>query len=295
MAIERSDRICLVTGATNGIGEATARELARLGMTVVVAGRDKARAQQVVREIRTATGNRNVDCLIADLSVMAGVRRLAAAFRARHDRLHVLVNNAGAIFTERRETPDGLEMTFALNHLSYFLLTHLLLDLIVAAGTARKHARIVNVSSGAHHSAALDFTDLQSKRRYNGLAVYSRSKLMNLMFTYALARQLKSQGAPLDVNALHPGLVGSGFGHNNGLLTRFAMTVMKPFARTPEQGAQTSIYLASSPEVEGVTGKYFVDERVQASSQTARDRDAQARLWAISAELAGLVESAYAG
>jgi NAD(P)-dependent dehydrogenase (short-subunit alcohol dehydrogenase family) len=274
-------RVCLVTGATSGIGAAAAEELATLGATVIVAGRNAERAAATVERIRQRTGGA-AEYLLADLSSQQEVRRLAEAVRARHERLHVLVNNAGAVFTERRLSPDGLELTFALNHLAYFLLTGLLLDTLQASAPAR----IVNVSSDAHQAATIDFDDLQAERGYSGFRVYGRSKLANLLFTYELARRLEGTG--VTVNALHPGLVASRFATNLGGLARRLHPLARPFMLSPAQGARTIVYLASSPEVQGVTGRYFVSERDTTSSKASYDRADAERLWQVSATLVGL-------
>jgi NAD(P)-dependent dehydrogenase (short-subunit alcohol dehydrogenase family) len=285
---DMSDRICLVTGATNGIGLATTRELGRMGAAVVLVGRSEEKARHAAEEIKAA-GGQHVDSLIGDLSLMSEVRRVAEEFRRRYDRLHVLVNNAGAIFTRYHETAEGLEATFALNHLSYFLLTNLLLDRIEAAGEPERRARVVNVTSGAHRAARLDFDALQlGPRNYKAMLAYSQSKLMNIMFTYELARRLEERNAPVTANTVHPGFVASGFGRNNGDVVSFILNLLKPFAQSPEKGAQTAIYLASSPEVEDVSGRYFEKCRPKASSRASLDEAGQSRLWEISAELAGL-------
>jgi NAD(P)-dependent dehydrogenase (short-subunit alcohol dehydrogenase family) len=276
-------KLVMVTGATGGIGYVTARELARMGARVIVVGRDPAKCDRVVGEIKAGTGNDGVSSLCADLSSLGEVRRLAAEFRAAHDRLDVLVNNAGAIFDQRRLSADGIEMTFALNHLSYFLLTDLLLDALRAAPAAR----IVNVASRAHMGARLDFDDLQCENRYSTRLAYQRSKLANVFFTYELAKRLGE--TPVTANALHPGLVATGFGGNNGPLFRFALRAyFKVFgAIDEEEGARTSIYLASAPEVARVTGRYFVEEKETPSSDVSHDEEAARRLWEISAEMVG--------
>lgn len=274
----------LITGATDGIGRQTAQGLAAMRARVVICGRNPQKTEQTALEIRRATSNPDVEYLVADLSTQSEVRRLAAEFRARHDRLHVLVNNAGAIFMQRRLSADGIEMTFALNHLAYFLLTLLLLDSLEAAAPAR----IINVSSGAHFGARIDFNDLQYERAYNGMAAYSRSKLANLYFTYELARRL--EGRRISVNALHPGFVATHFGKSNGGIFRPVFGLAHLGAIGPEEGAQTSLYLASSPEVEGVTGKYFYRRREQRSSDESYDAQAARRLWDASLQLTGLPE-----
>jgi NAD(P)-dependent dehydrogenase (short-subunit alcohol dehydrogenase family) len=254
----------VVTGATAGIGLVTARELARLGARVVIVGRDSAKCTAVASAIGAA------GVAVADLSSQQAIRRLAADLRQRYARIDVLVNNAGAVFTERRESVDGIELTFALNHLAYFLLTTLLLD--------RIEGRIINVSSRAHEGLALNFDDLQATRRYVGMLQYGRSKLANLYFTYELARRLDP--AQATVNALHPGLVASDFGRRNsgawGLAIR---ATVGAFGISPERGAKTSLYLATSPEVSGTTGKYFDRSRERRSSPASYDVEVARRLW----------------
>lgn len=278
-------KVVLVTGATNGIGRVTALELAKMGATVALAGRNSARTQATVDEIKTRSGNPNVEGLVADLSVMAQVRQLADEFKAKYNRLDVLVNNVGAVFSQRRETDDGYEMTFALNHLSYFLLTNLLLDLLKASAPSR----IVNVSSDAHRmSRGLNFGDLQRKHHYNlmGFGAYSDSKLANVLFTYELARRLHGTG--VTANAVHPGSVATGFAHNTPGLLHQVMNIMHRFSLTPEEGARTTIYLASSPEVEGIGGKYFDKSKAVQSSKVSYDEEAARRLWEISERMTGL-------
>jgi NAD(P)-dependent dehydrogenase (short-subunit alcohol dehydrogenase family) len=276
-------KTCLVTGATNGIGKMTAKALAAQGATVVLVGRNAAKTQEVVEEIRSATNNPKVEFLLADLSSQAEVRRLAQEFKARHDTLHVLVNNAGAMYTERQLTVDGIEMTLALNHLAYFLLTNLLLDTIKASAPAR----IINVSSDAHTGGKLDWDNLQGERQYNGFGAYSRSKLENILFTFELARRL--QGTSVTVNALHPGFVGTGFGSNNkGLAMRLFSFAASIVGLSPEKGAETSIYLATAPELEGVTGKYFNNKKIASAQAIANDADTARKLWEVSAQLVKL-------
>ncbi|MDE3228510.1 MAG: SDR family oxidoreductase [Chloroflexota bacterium] len=277
----------VVTGATQGIGYVAARDLAGMGAAVTLAGRDPARVNVSVDQIRRETGATAVDGLVADLSSMAGVHELADAYLARHDRLDVLLNNAGAWFTTRQTTVDGYERTFALNHLAPFLLTHLLLDVLTASGPAR----IITVASMAHNGQRLNLDDVNNASRpYQGLRVYGESKLANIMFTYALARRLSGTG--VTANTLHPGLVSTGFGKNNGAAMRWLMALYALVAISPEKGAQTSIYLASSPEVADVTGKYFIKEKPARSSAVSYDEQAQERLWAISEQMTGVVPAA---
>ncbi len=275
------NKTVLVTGATNGIGFEAARALAAKGATIVGVGRNAQKSADAAHSIIHATGNHHVEFLTADLSAQAEVRRLADEFKRKYDRLDVLLNNAGALFARREVSVDGLEMTFALNHLNYFLLTDLLLDVLSASAPAR----IVNVSSDAHRRVnGLDFDDLQLAQSYNGWTAYSLSKLENVLFTYELARRLS--GTMLTANALHPGFVATSFGHNNGGLLNTGVRVAQKFgAMPPEQGARTSIYLVSSPEVEGVTGQYFVDSKPVQSSKASYDTQAAQRLWEISEAL----------
>jgi len=285
---DMNGRIVMVTGATDGIGKITAHELAKMGATVIVVGRNPQKGAQVVSEIKSATSNQNIEFMQADLSLMRDVRKLADDFKSKYDRLHVLVNNAGAVFNSRQDTAEGYEMTFALNHLNYFLLTNLLLDTIKASGTAERKARIVNVSSEAHQVGGLNIDDLQSKKGYIGMMVYGRSKLMNVMFTYELARRLKAENAPVTTNVLHPGFVASRFGRNNGIVMNAILSIIQLGAISPEKGAQTSIYLASSPEVENVSGKYFSESKAKATTAASMDEAAQKRLWEMSEQIVGL-------
>jgi NAD(P)-dependent dehydrogenase (short-subunit alcohol dehydrogenase family) len=275
-------KICLVTGATNGIGKATARALAQMGATVVIVGRNAQKTSQVVEEIRAASGNKNVDSLLADLSSQQEVRRLANEFKSKYSHLHVLLNNAGAVFMQRQLSVDGIEMTFALNHLAYFLLTNLLLDTIKASAPAR----IINVSSGAHTSGKIEFDNLQGERDYSPRA-YGNSKLANILFTMELARRLEGTG--VTVNALHPGFVATGFAKNNGKVIAALVSIFAPLvARSPAKGAETSLYLASSPSVVGLTGKYFHDSHVIPAAPQATDMVVARKLWDVSAEMVHL-------
>ena len=276
-------RVCLVTGASSGIGRETAIGLARLGATLLIHGRDPERSASALAEVRAASNGGSVELVTADLSSQAEVRRLAAEVLKRHDSLHVLVNNAGVLRMRRTLTVDGLEMTFALNHLAYFLLTQLLLDRLRESAPAR----IVNVSSGAHTGARLDFDDLQNAQRFRSMGVYGQSKLANVLFTYELARRLEESG--VTANCLHPGFVATRFGSGNpGLIGRamgLGTRLMRPFARSPERGARTSIHLAMSPEVDQVSGRYFVNSKATPSSPASYDEESARRLWEASEQL----------
>jgi NAD(P)-dependent dehydrogenase (short-subunit alcohol dehydrogenase family) len=277
----------LITGATTGIGRVTALELAKLGAEIVLVARSEAKAQATAAEIRAASGREPV-VLLADLASLSSVRQVAAAFRQRFDRLDVLINNAGAVFAKRELTVDGFEHTFALNHLSYFLLTNLLLDRLKAAGAAR----VVNVASNAHYAGKIDFDDLQAEKSYFSFRAYSNSKLANVLFTFELARRLA--GTQVTSNCVHPGAVRSGFGHNNPGFFSSVLALAQLFMISPEKGARTSIYLASSPEVQGTTGKYFDKCKPKAPSKIALDEGVQRRLWEASARLVGLAADAAA-
>ena len=273
----------LVTGGTGGIGRATAIGLAALGARVGITGRDQARTVAAAAGIGAAPGGPAVDAFVSDMSAQAGMRHLAAQVADAYPRLDVLVNNVGGFWAHRHVTADGLERTFALNYLAPFLLTGLLLGRL----TASAPARIVTVSSGAQASGRLDFGDLQGERAYSGQRAYSQSKLANVMFTYELARRLDGTGVTATV--LHPGVVRTGFGAEDQAAHMAVMIgVARLFMKTPAQGALTPVYLASSPEVEGITGRYFAGRRPKTASKAAYDTAAAARLWQVSAGLAGL-------
>lgn len=281
-------KTCLVTGATSGIGTETALALAERGARVVISGRNAERAEAVRADLVRRSGNRNVDVLLADLASLSEVRKLADAVLSSCDALHVLVNNAGLMNAQREVTIDGYEATFAVNHLAYFLLTNLLLGRLRASAPAR----IVSVASDAHRFGAIDWDDLQSEKRYRGLPVvaglrvYGTSKLANILFNQELARRLEGSG--VTANCLHPGFVGTALGTNNGALGQVLGRLLRPFALTPRRGAETSVYLASAPELDGVSGRYFARKREARSSAAARDADAARRLWETSAKLVGL-------
>jgi len=281
-------RICLVTGATAGLGFVTAQTLAQSGATVVAVGRNPEKGAAIVDEIKRQAGNASVEFLQADLSSQQDIRRLAGTFRERYPNLHVLVNNAGATYGKRLESVDGIEMTFALNHLGYFLLTNLLLDTLKAS----LPARIINVSSEVHAwRKQIDFADLQCQQRYNENAAYTQSKLANVLFTYELARRLSrdpsAQG--LTVNAVNPGVVKTQFHRQSGFWSKFSKVMGNLFVGVDaEKGAETIIYLATSPDVEKVTGKYFEKGKEISSSKYSYDEAAAYQLWQVSAKLTGL-------
>jgi NAD(P)-dependent dehydrogenase (short-subunit alcohol dehydrogenase family) len=269
----------IVTGATSGIGEVAAIRLAEKGARIVFTARDRKRADETMAKLRRANGRADHSVHMADLSTLAEMKRIGAEL-AREPQIDVLVNNAGALFNKRQETGDGLEMTFALNHMAYFVITNLVLPHL------KPGARIVTVASNAHRGAKLDFDDLQSRRGYAGFAVYSRSKLANILFNRELARRTPPG---VTANALHPGFVATRFGDQSGGLMRAVFRVAKPIgAISPEEGARTIIHLASSPMVEGVTGEYFYESAITTPTAEARnDADAR-RLWDMSASISGI-------
>jgi retinol dehydrogenase 14 len=275
-------RTVLVTGGTAGIGKATALGLAAMGAHLAITGRDRERAEAAARDIRAAGGGQ-VDVFVADLSSQAEVRRLAGEVLQRLSRIDVLVNNAGGYWNTRHITADGLERTFALNHLAPFLLTSLLLDRLNHSAPAR----VITVSSNVHAMGRIGFDDLQGERSYSGARAYSQSKLANVLFTYELARRL--QATRVTANALHPGVVRTSFGAGDpGAVQRMFTPLMRPFMRSPAQGAATSIHLASAPDLEQVTGRYFASSKPRKSAERSYDQAAAARLWRVSADLAGL-------
>lgn len=275
-------RTCLVTGATSGIGYETALGLSRAGARVGLVGRDEGRTRAAAERIRRAAGDAPLDTFVADLASQAEVRRLAGAVRDRYPRLDVLVNNAGAIFTERGTTVDGIERTWALDHLAYVLLTLELLDLLRASAPAR----IVNVASAAHERCRIDLDDRAGARRYGALRAYSQAKLGNVLFTYALARRLAGSG--VTVNALHPGVIASRFAEGAGGVFGLGWRLAKPFMATPAAGAETSLRLATAPDLAGVSGRYFAKGGETASSARSRDEALQERVWSSSLRQVGL-------
>ncbi len=274
-------KVVLITGGTSGIGKATAAALATMGADVVVTGRNRGRGEVALAEIRRQSGSEKVTLMLADLAVQAEVRGLAQSFLERRDRLDVLVNNAGLIQSRRTETPDGIELTLAVNHLAPFLLTNLLLDLLEKSAPSR----IITVASEARRGAQIDFDDLNSERRYRAFPVYGMTKKANILFTYELAQRLRGTGVV--ANCVHPGGVNSGFGDNNRSLGILIFRALKPFMRTPERGAETIVYLASSPEAAQMSGKYLTDGE-EVSPAQPREKVAQKRLWEVSERLTNL-------
>ncbi len=275
-------KFMLVTGATSGMGKVTALRLAEQGATVVIVGRNEDKTRATVQEIQRQTPNSDVRFLVADLSSLAQVRALAQAYQDAYPRLDALINNAGGMFGGRQLSVDGLEMTFALNYFAPFLLTTLLLDRLKASAPSR----IITVASRQHAGKAVPFDDLTHAKGYKPLDVYGESKLMAIMFTYELARRL--EGTDVTANTLHPGVVATNFGKNEGAMWRAFFTVVAPLSISAEKGAQTAVYLASSPDVATVSGEYFTKSRPTRSSPAAYDTAAQRRLWDISEQLTGL-------
>jgi NAD(P)-dependent dehydrogenase (short-subunit alcohol dehydrogenase family) len=271
----------VATGATSGIGEAAALALAGLGARIVFIARDEARAQATKRKLEAKAPGLSHRFLLADLSLMSEARRIGAEIAASEPRIDVLINNAGAMFGERHVTPEGLELTFALNHMAYFVLTDALRDKLIASAPAR----IVSTSSDAHRGMRLDFNDLQSAKSYSGFRVYGRSKLANILFTRELARRLARTG--VTANCLHPGVVATRFAESSGGLAGPILRLMRPFFISPQKGADTIIYLASAPEVEKTTGEYFVKRKVIQPTAAARDDATAKKLWEASEALAG--------
>lgn len=278
-----SSQVMVVTGATNGIGLITAHALAQHGARVVLVGRSSERLAMAVSHIQATNPDASVDTVCADLSVQRDVLAVASHIKSHYNRIDVLVNNAGAYFATRQRSSDGIEMTWALNHMAPFILTNELLDLFRQSAPAR----IITVSSMAHQSAKINFDDIQGERRYSGWAAYAQSKLANILFTYELADRL--QESDITVNCLHPGFVATGFAQNNaGFMARAMAVLQRLFAITPEKGAETSIFLATSPSVAQITGRYFVESKAVASSPASYDVTSRRRLWEISTKLSRL-------
>jgi retinol dehydrogenase-14 len=281
-------RTVVITGGNAGIGQATALALARLGAHVVITSRNRNKGEEAVRTIRRASGNDHVELVELDLASLASVRSCSKELLDRLEAIHVLDLNAGGVISERRVTEDGFEMQFQVNHLGHFLLTNLLLDRLRASAPSR----VIVVSSWGHTQArhGLDFDDLQWERHpYRGSLVYSATKLMNVYFAFELARRLEAEGSAVTANALHPGFVASHFGHDGDTrLLSIGIRLARPFARTPEKGARSAVWLASSSEAAALNGEYVVDSKPARPSDAARDPDAAARLWVLSEGLVGL-------
>ena len=267
-------KLCLITGATDGIGKETAKCLAEFNARLILVGRDQSKGESVRNELVVQTGNDQIDIMTADLSNMNAIQNLSAEIHKKHNKLNVLINNVGAFFSKREITDEGFEKTFALNHLGYFLLTKLLLDLIKKS----TDARIVNVSSRAHAGSTINFDDPQGEKDFSGWSAYKQSKLMNIMFTYKLAELL--QNTQITVNTLHPGFVRTRFGDNNDGMVGIGLKLAKKIgAISIKKGAATSVFLASSPTVKGVTGKYFVKCKPEKSSAASYNKSNIDRLW----------------
>ena len=275
-------RVCLVTGANAGIGKATAFGLANIGATVVMVCRSRDRGEAALAAIKQESSNDSISLLVADLASQASIRKLAEDFKGQHSALHALINNAGIIPRKRLVTEDGFETQFAVNHIAPFLLTNLLLDVLKSSAPAR----IVTVASDMHRGSTIDFDDLQSERSYSPTQAYSRTKLANVLFTYELAKRL--QGTKVTANCLHPGVVATKLLADGMGIPRPLKSTTRLMGTSPEKGAKTSIYLAVSPAVEGVSGKYFVRQKEVESSEASYDENLASRLWRVSAELTGL-------
>lgn len=278
--ISMEGKNCMITGANSGIGKATALGLAEMGARIVMVCRNKERGETTQQEIIDKTGNNHVDLLICDLSSQEQIRNLVSEFKQKYQNLHVLINNAGIVLSKRQLSVDGIEMNFAVNYLAPFLLTNLLINVLKKSSPSR----IINVSSGVHKRKTLDFDDIQGEnKKYRSFKVYGVSKLALTLFTYELSRKIEGTG--ITVNAVHPGVVGTNLGRDLPAISR---GFQKNFFKNPRKGAATSIYLASSPEVEGVTGKYFVNKQPKRSSDESYNEENAKRLWEISAEMTNL-------
>jgi NAD(P)-dependent dehydrogenase (short-subunit alcohol dehydrogenase family) len=278
-SVNMTSKICLVTGGNSGIGKATALGLAKMGATVVIVSRNKEKGETAVTDIIAKSGNKNVELIQADMSSQNSIYKLAEEFKARHEKLHVLINNAGVYLTKRITTEDGLESTFAINHLGPFLLTSLLLDILRASAPSR----IVNVTSDAHNSAKVDFDDLQGEKRFSGWQAYGQSKLAMILYTHELAKKLEGTG--VTVNSVHPGVVRTNFAKNNGGLVALGFRFLGMFFIGPEIAARRILYVATSPDLDGVTGKYFSKMHEARSSHESYDDESAKRLWQISEQL----------
>src|SRR5947209_10748858 len=279
--VDMKGKTCLITGGNSGIGKATALGLARMGANAVIVSRSKEKGEAALTEIIAKSGNRKVELMLADMSSHDSIRKLAGDFKVGHEKLHLLVNNAGVYLTRRTTTVDGLESTFSTNHLGPFLLTNLLLDLLKASAPSR----IVNVTSDAHNGARVNFEDLQGEKKFSGWQAYGQSKLAMILFTHELAARLDGTG--VTVNSVHPGVVRTNFANNNGLVT-FGFRLMRPFFISPATAAKRILYVATSPDLEGVNGKYFTKMHAAKSSQESYYDYSAKRLWQMSEQLTRL-------
>jgi len=275
-------KVCIVTGASSGIGKVTAKELARMGAAVVLACRNPERAEAAREEIVKETGNNKVSVILVDLASLESVRSFAKEYQQKFSKLDVLVNNAGLYSSKRIVTVDGFELTFEVNHLAHFLLT----DVLLPSLTVSMPSRIVNVTSEAQRSGHIDFEDLNGERKYSGWKAYPQSKLANVLFTYELARRLEGTG--VTANCVHPGTVRTNFGRKSGGIMAVLVRIAAPFMLSPEAGARTVIWLASAPEVGHITGRYFIRKAEAKSSRESYDVGVAQRLWNVSADLTGL-------
>lgn len=270
----------MITGANSGIGKETAIELAKMGANIVMVCRSRERGQKALNEIKEMANSEKIELYIADLADQRSIRTMVERFKKSHDKLHVLINNAGVMLSKRSTTPEGYESTFAINHLGHFLLTNLVLDMLKASSPSR----IVNVSSSAHKFAKLNFDDIDSEHKYSGFRTYANSKLFNILFSYELAKRL--EGTEVTVNALHPGVIRTNLGKNNtSKLIKLVSIIFRLFMKSPKKGARTTVYLASSPDIEDVNGKYFIGSKLRNSSKISYEETLQSKLWEISANL----------
>lgn len=277
------DKVCLITGATSGIGKATALALTKMGAMVVINGKDEKSGKRVLSEITKISGNENAELMIADLSSLNEVRKLADNFQEKYQKLDVLINNAAVFYSYRKHSPDGIEMQFAVNHLGHFLLTNLLLDTLKQSAGSR----IINVSSNAHFKGTINFDDINSEKKYFGWRVYCQSKLANVLFTYELAKKVDKKS--VTVNCLHPGVVKTRLVNKHvSLIYRIVWNLQKPFMLSGDEGSKTSVHLATSEEVAKTTSKYFDTCKPKKSSEISYDKELAAKLWDLSEKLSGL-------
>jgi NAD(P)-dependent dehydrogenase (short-subunit alcohol dehydrogenase family) len=278
--IDMNGKVVMITGANSGIGKETAIELAKMGANIIMVCRSRERGEKALEEIKEMANSKKIELLIADLADQSSIRMMVERFKKRYDKLHVLINNAGVMLTKRTTTSEGYESTFAINHIGHFLLTNLVLDMLKASSPSR----IINVSSSAHKFAKLNFDDIDNEQKYRGFRTYANSKLFNILFSYELARRMEGTG--VTVNTLHPGVIRTNLGKNNNKkLIKLMSTIFRLFMRSPKKGARTTVYLASSPDVEKVNGKYFVNRKPKKSSNISYEKTLQNKLWEISANL----------